>query len=42
MPVQGAYGYQLIATGKPLERRELGTLAPGPEEVLIAVSGCGV
>jgi 6-hydroxycyclohex-1-ene-1-carbonyl-CoA dehydrogenase len=42
MPVQGAYGYQLTATGKPLERRELGALSPGPDEVVIAVSGCGV
>lgn len=40
MPV-AAYGYHLVAKGKPLERRDF-ALTPGPEEVVIAVSGCGV
>ena len=36
------YGFSLIEVGKPLVRRELTELEPGPHEVLIEVAGCGV
>lgn len=40
--VQGGYGFQLEAPKRPLQRRELLSLEPGPEEVLVEVAGCGV
>lgn len=40
--VQGAYGFQLEAPNRPLERRELPGIAPDPEEVIVEVAGCGV
>ncbi len=40
--VQGGYGFQLEAPKRLLQRRELASLAPGPEEVIVEVAGCGV
>lgn len=40
--VQGAYGFQLQAPGALLERRELPTIEPGPNELVVEVAGCGV
>lgn len=40
--VQGAYGYQLEVPNRPLYRRELPDLAPGQQEVIVEVAGCGV
>lgn len=40
--VQGAYGYQLEVPNRPLHRRELSDLAPGQQEVIVEVAGCGV
>ena len=42
MGIQSAYGFQLASVGKPLELRELPRLEPAPDEVIIAVAGCGV
>jgi 6-hydroxycyclohex-1-ene-1-carbonyl-CoA dehydrogenase len=40
--VRGAYGFRLTAVGQRLERTELPTLEPGPDEVVVKVAGCGV
>ncbi|MGA8224451.1 MAG: 6-hydroxycyclohex-1-ene-1-carbonyl-CoA dehydrogenase [Candidatus Acidiferrales bacterium] len=40
--VQGAYGFQLKSLNTPLQRVELPTLDPGPDEVVVEVAGCGV
>jgi 6-hydroxycyclohex-1-ene-1-carbonyl-CoA dehydrogenase len=40
--VTGAYGFFLTAVGQRLERRELPPLAPGADEVVVEVAGCGV
>jgi 6-hydroxycyclohex-1-ene-1-carbonyl-CoA dehydrogenase len=42
MTIQGAYGFQLTAANTPLEFCELPTLAPGSDEVVVEVAGCGV
>jgi 6-hydroxycyclohex-1-ene-1-carbonyl-CoA dehydrogenase len=42
MSVRGAYGFQLTAPGTALRRCELPNLAPGPDEVVVQVAGCGV
>lgn len=42
MRIEGAYGYRLVAAGRPLERFELPALEPGPEEVVVEVAGCGI
>ncbi len=39
---QDAYGFELTERSRPLERRDLGPLEPGPGEVVVAVAGCGV
>jgi len=41
-PIDSAYGFQLTAPGKPLERTELAPLEPGPDGVVVQVAGCGV
>ncbi|MFQ5601123.1 MAG: 6-hydroxycyclohex-1-ene-1-carbonyl-CoA dehydrogenase [Candidatus Krumholzibacteriia bacterium] len=41
MSVSQASGYALVETGRPLEHREW-TLEPGPDDVIVAVAGCGV
>lgn len=40
--VRGAYGFQLSTAKSPLQRCELPALEPGPGEVVVQVSGCGV
>jgi 6-hydroxycyclohex-1-ene-1-carbonyl-CoA dehydrogenase len=40
--IENAYGYQLVEAGRPLLRHDLPPLAPGPEEVVVEVAGCGV
>lgn len=40
--VRGAYGYQLAAVGRPLERVDLPALEPGADGVVVQVAGCGV
>lgn len=40
--VQGAYGFQLRAPNTPLQPCEIPNLAPGPDEVVVKVAGCGV
>jgi 6-hydroxycyclohex-1-ene-1-carbonyl-CoA dehydrogenase len=40
--LRGAYGFELVECGRPLRRRELGPLRPGPDQVLVEVEGCGV
>jgi len=40
--IQGAYGFQLTAPGALLQRREIDTLEPRLEEVVVEVAGCGV
>ena len=40
--VRGAYGFQLEASNTPLQRVELPTLNPSPDEVVVEVAGCGV
>ncbi|MFI5176764.1 MAG: 6-hydroxycyclohex-1-ene-1-carbonyl-CoA dehydrogenase [Terriglobia bacterium] len=40
--VRGGYGFQLKALNTPLQRVELPTLDPGPDEVVVEVAGCGV
>lgn len=40
--VQRGYGFQLEAPNRPLQRRELSSFAPGPDEVIVEVAGCGV
>ena len=42
MRVNGAYGYRLVTVGQPLERCELPTLEPAPEDVIVEVAGCGI
>jgi len=42
MRIEGAHGYRLVAVGQPLERFDLPTLEPGPDEVILEVAGCGV
>lgn len=37
-----AHGYALVTSGRPLERRGLGELIPGDDEVVIEVAGCGI
>jgi 6-hydroxycyclohex-1-ene-1-carbonyl-CoA dehydrogenase len=37
-----AVGFELVESGRPLRRRELSALEPGPEEVVVEVAGCGV
>ncbi len=37
-----AYGYALTGLGAPLEKFDLGSLEPGPGEVVVRVAGCGV
>lgn len=39
---QGGYGFQLEVPNHPLQKRYLSSLAPGPEEVIVEVAGCGV
>jgi 6-hydroxycyclohex-1-ene-1-carbonyl-CoA dehydrogenase len=40
--IRDAYGYQLVAPGKVLERCDLGELEPQPHQVVVKVAGCGV
>ena len=40
--VQGANGFQLTTSTTVLQACELPALAPGPDEVVIEVAGCGV
>ena len=40
--IQGAYGFQLQASRALLERCELPTFDPRPDEVVVEVAGCGV
>jgi 6-hydroxycyclohex-1-ene-1-carbonyl-CoA dehydrogenase len=40
--VRGAYGFQLSVPKSLLQRCELPALEPGPGEVVVQVSGCGV
>ena len=42
MRIDGAYGYRLVAVGQPLERFEIPAFEPGPEEVVVAIAGCGI
>jgi 6-hydroxycyclohex-1-ene-1-carbonyl-CoA dehydrogenase len=42
MVIQGAYGYRLMEVNRPLELCELPALEPAPDEVIVAVAGCGV
>src|SRR6516225_4752751 len=42
MRINGGCGYRLVATGQPLERFDLAAIEPGPEEVIVEVSGCGI
>jgi 6-hydroxycyclohex-1-ene-1-carbonyl-CoA dehydrogenase len=42
MTVEGAYGYQLTQVGIPLDLAEFPALAPGADEVIVKVAGCGV
>jgi len=42
MRIEGAYGFRLVAVSQPLERVELPSLEPGPEEVIVEVAGCGI
>lgn len=39
---QGAYGFRLQSPNAPLQRCEIPSLAPGPDEVVVEVAGCGV
>lgn len=39
---QRGYGFQLEVPNRPLQRRELSSLAPGSDEVVVEVAGCGV
>lgn len=36
------YGFALVETGRPLERRPLPPLDPAADEVVISIAGCGV
>jgi 6-hydroxycyclohex-1-ene-1-carbonyl-CoA dehydrogenase len=40
--IQGAYGFQLSASNTPLQPCELPLLDPGPDQVVVQVTGCGV
>jgi len=40
--LSSAFGFELTALKAPLRLRPLPDLAPGPEEVLIEVAGCGI
>jgi len=40
--IDGAHGYRLVAAGQPLQRWEFPALEPSPEEVIVAVAGCGI
>ena len=40
--IRGAYGFRLIAPGRPLERWEMPAPKPEPHEVVVEVAGCGV
>ena len=40
--IQGAHGFRLLQTGKPLERFELPALEPAADEAIVEVAGCGV
>jgi 6-hydroxycyclohex-1-ene-1-carbonyl-CoA dehydrogenase len=40
--IHGAYGFRLTGVGQPLERHEFPALAPGPEQVVVEVAGCGI
>lgn len=40
--VREGYGFQLKASNTPLQRVELPTLDPGPDEVVVEVAGCGI
>ncbi len=42
MRIDGAHGYRLIGQGRPLERVDLPSLEPAPDEVIIEVAGCGI
>jgi len=42
MRIDGAHGYRLVAVGQPLERFGLPPMEPAPDEVVVAVSGCGI
>jgi 6-hydroxycyclohex-1-ene-1-carbonyl-CoA dehydrogenase len=42
MQIDGAYGYRLVTVGRLLERVELPSLQPGPQEVVVEVAGCGI
>lgn len=42
MRIEGAHGYRLTAVGRLLERFEIPALEPGPDEVIVEVSGCGI
>ncbi|HYT66156.1 MAG TPA: 6-hydroxycyclohex-1-ene-1-carbonyl-CoA dehydrogenase [Vicinamibacterales bacterium] len=37
-----AHGYALVSSGRPLELRDLGELAPKHDEVIVEVAGCGI
>jgi 6-hydroxycyclohex-1-ene-1-carbonyl-CoA dehydrogenase len=38
----GFFGYEMVESGRPLRRVERDVPAPGPEEALVRVAGCGV
>jgi 6-hydroxycyclohex-1-ene-1-carbonyl-CoA dehydrogenase len=40
--IQGAHGFHLRAPNTPLQACELPALAPGPDEVVVQIAGCGV
>lgn len=42
MAIQSAYGYLLTEVSRPLELCQLTALEPAPDEVIVAVAGCGV
>ena len=42
MTVARAYGFRLVAPGRPLERHDFAPPQPGPDEVIVEVAGCGV
>lgn len=40
--VADGYGFYLVEPGRRLKRRKLGSMDPDPDEVVVAVAGCGV
>src|ERR1700746_1925160 len=42
MRIEGVHAYRLVANGQRLEYFEPPALEPGPEDVIVQVSGCGI